>query len=173
MFKGIALESFTALCLGFEYGWVKGFDVLKWIDIPPVWLIGALVITRVLAELMPGQDLGWARALGAGLVGLGIAAMLAGLFELWRRRTTFVPRQVPTGFARGGIYRLTRNPIYLGDALVLAGAALWWNALPALLLVPIFMKFVTQRYIRGEEEVLLKMFGDEAEIWFGKVRRWL
>ncbi len=167
------MESFAALCLGFCHGWVKGFDVLKWIDIPPVWLVGALALARASAEVLPAQDLGWGRWLGAGLVALGLAAMLAGLVELFRRRTTFVPRQVPTGFAKGGIYRLTRNPIYLGDALVLAGGALWWNTLPALLLVPIFMIFVTQRYIRGEEEALRRVFGAEAEIWFGQVRRWL
>lgn len=149
--------------------------LLKWFDIPPVWLGIALGICWGFDWLFPGLGvgLGWMRWLGAGLVWLGLLAMAAGLFELMRHRTTFVPRRMPTGFAQSGIYRITRNPIYLGDALVLAGAVLWWDVWPALLLIPAFVMFITHRFISGEEAGLRAAFGDEFDIWAGQVRRWL
>lgn len=149
--------------------------MLKWIDIPPVWLLGALALAWGLDRLAPGLGFGWrwTRFLGDGLVGLGLAAMAAGVLELLRRRTSFIPRRVPAAFARGGIYRITRNPIYLGDALVLTGAILHLDVLPALVLVPAFAWLITRRFILGEEAGLRARFGDEAEAWFGQVRRWL
>jgi protein-S-isoprenylcysteine O-methyltransferase Ste14 len=153
----------------------EGFRLLKWIDIPPTWLLGALLLAWGLDRLVPGLgfDLGWMRMLGDGLVLMGLAVMGVGLFELLSHRTTFIPRRKPMAFARGGIYRITRNPIYLGDALVLAGAILHWDVLPALGLVPAFMALITWRFIRGEEAGLRAAFGPDAELWFGQVRRWL
>lgn len=72
-----------------------------------------------------------------------------------------------------GYLRITRNPIYLGDALVLAGAILHWDVLPALVLVPLFGGFIQRRFIRWEETRLIESFGDEARAWMGQVRRWL
>ncbi|MEJ2028442.1 MAG: methyltransferase [Maritimibacter sp.] len=148
---------------------------LKWVDIPPVWLAVCLGFTWGLSELAPGLavHLAATRILGVAAVVMGCLAMLAGLVELLRQRTTFVPRQNPTGFARGGIYQLTRNPIYLGDALVLTGAVLWWDVWPALILVPGFMLFITRRFIFDEENRLRGSFGPDVEVWFGEVRRWL
>lgn len=149
--------------------------MLKWIDIPPSWLLGALGLTWGLDQLVPwfATGWGWITYLGNLLVGLGLVSMALGAWELVRHHTTFIPRRVPTNFVRQGIYRITRNPIYLGDALVLAGAALHWDILPALLLVPAFTGLISRRFIRGEEAGLIARFGDEVEAWFGRVRRWL
>lgn len=60
-------------------------------------------------------------------------------WEFLRARTSVIPRQMPSAFLKRGIYRLTRNPIYLGDAMVLAGGLiLRWDVLAALPLVPAF-----------------------------------
>lgn len=149
--------------------------MLKWFDIPPSWLLGALGLTWGLDRFAPWLATGWGWLTLAGnvLVGLGLVTMALGAWELVRHHTTFIPRRVPTNFVRQGIYRLSRNPIYLGDALVLAGAALHWDILPALLLVPAFTGLISRRFIRGEEAGLIARFGDEVEEWFGKVRRWL
>ena len=79
-----------------------------------------------------------------------------GAFELVRHHTTFIPRRMPSAFVRQGIFRLSRNPIYLGDALVLAGAILHWDVLPALVLVPAFWRLITRRFIVGEEAGLVE-----------------
>jgi len=149
--------------------------IVTWLDLPPVWLIGGLGVAFGLDRLVPGLGFGYPplRLLGDALIVAGLAAMALGLFELVRHRTTFIPRRKPNRLVRRGIFRFSRNPIYLGDVLVLAGAILHWDVLPALLLVPAFMALVTSRFIRGEEEGLIAAFGKAAEAWFGKVRRWL
>ncbi len=149
--------------------------MLKWIDIPPAWLAAGIAATWGIDRLFPGlaTGLAWVEWLGAALALTGVAAMALGAFELVRHHTTFIPRRLPTAFVRQGIYRISRNPIYLGDALVLAGAALWWDVLPALLLVPGFVALINRRFILGEEAGLVARFGAEAEAWFAKVRRWI
>ncbi len=149
--------------------------MLKWIDIPPSWLVAALALTWGLDRLFPSLATGiaWLEWLGNALVLAGLVTMALGAWELVRHHTTFIPRRVPTNFVRHGIYRLSRNPIYLGDALVLAGAALSWDVWPALALVPAFGWFITRRFILGEEDGLVARFGDEARAWFGSVRRWI
>ncbi|MBV7409415.1 isoprenylcysteine carboxylmethyltransferase family protein [Maritimibacter sp. DP1N21-5] len=148
---------------------------MREIDIPPLWLVICLGLAFALdrAAITPGFGMPSLRWLGAGLVVIGLLAMLAAVIELLRRRTTFVPRRAPTAFAVRGIYRLSRNPIYLGDALVLTGAILWWDVPVGLVLVPVFMWFITRRYIRQEEAGLIAAFGDEARRYFEDVRRWL
>lgn len=150
-------------------------SLVKWIDLPPVWLIGALGLALGLDRLAPGLGLGSAPLswLGVVLIGAGGVAMGLGAFELVRHRTTFIPRRKPSHFVRQGIFRISRNPIYLGDALVLTGAILVLDVLPALVLVPAFMALITRRFILGEEAGLVEAFGRSAEAWFSKVRRWL
>lgn len=148
--------------------------MIKWLDLPPVWLVSALGITWGLDRFVPwlATGIGWIERAGQALVMLGLVSMALGAWELVRHHTTFIPRRAPTNFVRQGIYRISRNPIYLGDALVLSGAALAWDVLPALLIVPAFVGLITRRFIRGEEAGLRARFGDEVEAWFGRVRRW-
>ena len=150
-------------------------SLLKWIDLPPVWLIGALGLAFGLDRWLPGLGFGLdpMRWLGDALIAAGLGAMGLGAFELVRHHTTFIPRRKPSYFVRQGIFRLTRNPIYLGDVFVLAGAILHWDVLPALVIVPAFMWLITRRFIEGEEAGLVEAFGRSAEAWFSKVRRWL
>jgi protein-S-isoprenylcysteine O-methyltransferase Ste14 len=149
--------------------------LLRLVDLPPLWLIAMVAVAFGLDRVAPGLGFGleWMRWLGNGLVWAGIGVMGLAVWEFLRARTTIVPRQRPTAFLQSGIYRLTRNPIYLGDALVLGGLILRWDVLPALILVPIFTRIITNRFILGEEEGLTELFGDEFKNWSATVRRWL
>ncbi|NDW52020.1 isoprenylcysteine carboxylmethyltransferase family protein [Aliiroseovarius sp. PrR006] len=149
--------------------------LLRLVDLPPIWLIAMAAAAFGLDRMVPGLGFGleWTRWLGNGLVGLGIGVMGLAMWEFLRARTTIIPRQTPTAFLQSGIYRLTRNPIYLGDALVLGGLVLRWDVLPALILVPIFTRIITTRFIIGEEAGLTALFGDEFKNWAATVRRWL
>lgn len=149
--------------------------ILKPLDIPPVWLLvmlgltyGIKVIAPQMAFYLPGQGL-----VGGGLIVLGVGAMCAAVAEFVRHRTTVVPRGVPTAFLHRGIYRLSRNPIYLGDALILSGAILWWGGWLALPLVPLFIVLITRRFILGEEHGLRQIFGAAFEDWAQRTRRWI
>ena len=149
--------------------------MLREIDIPPLWLAIFIAIAWALDRYVPGLAMGWGWTgpVGIALVVLGLAIMGLALIEFLRNNTTFVPRRVPTAFLQNGIYKYSRNPIYLGDALVLAGLALKWDVLVALVLVPLFMVLIAKRYIEGEEAGLRAKFGDEFTDWSQKVRRWL
>lgn len=144
------------------------------LDIPPLWLALFVVLAWALGRLIGWHPFGAPGAwLGAALAGLGLVLMAAALVRMRRARTTFIPRRDPTALVTGGVFGLSRNPIYLGDALVLAGAALWCDAPVALLLVPVFMAMITRRYIQPEEARLEARFGPAYRDWVRRVRRWL
>lgn len=149
--------------------------MLRAIDLPPVWLVLFIAAAYLLDRLLPGFGFGWVwlMRLGDVVFLLGLLAMGLAVWEFLRARTTFIPRRVPTAFLQGGIYRISRNPIYLGDALLLLGLILRWDVLLALPLVPLFASLITRRYILGEEAGLEAKFGAEFSEWRAKVRRWV
>ncbi|MGH1577604.1 methyltransferase family protein [Planktotalea sp.] len=150
--------------------------MLKWIDIPPVWLLGfALLAYWQSAALSYGLSFGgaWADFVGGLLVGGGIILMLLAVYEMRRMRTTVIPRQEADQLVVSGIFKRTRNPIYVGDALVLMGLILRWDAVLALPLVPIFVWIIEKRFILGEENALRRKFRASFARYCQDVRRWV
>ena len=72
-----------------------------------------------------------------------------------------------------GIYRISRNPMYLGFAFILAGWGVWLSSVWAMLGVIGFIGYLTLFQIMPEERALTKLFGDEFTIYKARVRRWL
>jgi protein-S-isoprenylcysteine O-methyltransferase Ste14 len=149
---------------------------MKWINIPPVWLALAIFVTWWISKLQPAAiTVGGAffDLLGGLLVGGGLVLMLLAVAEMRKRRTTVVPHMEASHLVTTGIFARSRNPIYLGDALVLAGLALRWDTPLALLLVPLFMGTITQRFILPEEDRLRVKFRADFARYCQKTRRWL
>lgn len=146
---------------------------LRLIDLPPVWLAGFAAAAWGLGRLWPMPEVPALELAGRGLIGAGIALMAAAVVQMVAMKTTFIPRQDPSALVTGGVFRLSRNPIYLADAMVLAGLALHWGAWPALLLVPAFVAVITQRFIRGEEARLEAAFGPDYAAFRARTRRWI
>ena len=146
---------------------------LKLIDTPPVWLAVFVAAAYAQSRLIPlvpaGTSLRWA---GAILILAALILFAAASAEFRRRRTTIIPHLDPTTLIDGGVYRLTRNPIYLADAMILAGFALRWDAV-SLILVPVFVWLITRRFILGEEARLRATFGQQFDAYAARVRRWL
>ena len=148
--------------------------MLRDIDTPPLWLALALVAGWALGRVWPGPGLGWP---GLGWPGLlvvvaGLVLMSLALLTMGRARTTFIPRRDPTALVTGGVFGLSRNPIYLADAMILTGALLYWGAWAGLPLVPLFMVLITRRFIRDEEARLHAGFAAAYEAWAARVPRW-
>lgn len=143
---------------------------LKAIDYPPVWLAAFLGVSWVVGRLVPMASM---PVTGLGLAGLGAALMLTALAQMVWARTTFVPRKSPAKLVTRGVFAQTRNPIYVGDALILAGLSLYWHAILALPLVAIFVMTINRRFIKGEETVLRQAFGAEFADYCARTRRWL
>lgn len=112
------------------------------------------------------------RLIGPVLVGTGLALMGAAILQMARHRTTVIPRRDPSALVTAGVFSLSRNPIYLGDALILLGAILWLDAGLALPLVASFVWLIQTRFIRDEEARLTLAFGPEFDLWAARTRRW-
>ncbi|WCR07568.1 methyltransferase family protein [Paracoccus fistulariae] len=90
-----------------------------------------------------------------------------------RARTSISPYGQPTALITGGPFRLSRNPIYLADAMVLAGLCLAAQAPYALILLPLFIRLITTRFIRREEARLAETFPQDFAAYRRRTRRWL
>jgi len=109
------------------------------------------------------------------LVPLAISLVVAvvGRVQFARAGTTVRPFAEPTYLMTTGVFRVSRNPLYLSLAFALVGFAIVAGTLGAFLIVPLFMWAITIRVIIPEERILLDAFGDEYVGYRSRVRRWL
>lgn len=143
-------------------------------DWPPVWLAAALLLVWGFDWLLPWGMFGaLGRGIGAALVFLGLGLMLLAAAQMYRAQTTVIPRRKAQRLVTSGVFRLSRNPIYLGDALVLAGVILAWDVPVALPLLLGFILVIQHRFILAEEAALRAAFATDYAAWAAKTRRWL
>ena len=148
----------------------------RWVDLPPVWLAGALALAWMQAQhLSLGLTFGgaWADFAGGLLLGGGLILMALAVIEMRRQRTTIIPHMEADRLVTSGIFKRTRNPIYLGDALVLLGLILSWDAVLSLPLLPIFVWIIERRFIIPEENRLRRKFRADFARYERATRRWL
>jgi protein-S-isoprenylcysteine O-methyltransferase Ste14 len=101
--------------------------------------------------------------------------MLAGVIEFRRAKTTVNPLtpEASSMVVRSGIYRYSRNPMYLGMLLGLGGLATLLANPFNLMLLPLFVLFLNQFQIIPEENALIDKFGQDFRDYQAQVRRWL
>lgn len=143
--------------------------------LPPFWMALCLVLGWTLDRYLPlwSPDLIWVGLLGRCLVATGLAMIAWPMVQFLLARTGLVPFSEATSLVTTGLFRITRNPMYLGMALLLIGAALGFGSLGALLPVPLFVLVIQRRFILGEERFLEAAFGDEYRAYRQTVRRWI
>ena len=143
---------------------------------PPILYAVTLAAAYVLELLLPlpsGWMPLWLRALGAAAALVGIVFALSALFGFFRARTSVRPSARAQTLVASGIYRVTRNPMYLAGVLFYAGLGLAWPALWLLLLTPAMAVALDRLAIRREERHLEARFGDAFRAYCARVRRWL
>lgn len=144
------------------------------VELPPMWLALFAALAWGQAQLWPISVLGRAGDLaGTALVGAGLAVSGWAALHFVLERTSLIPRETPNRLVTTGLYRISRNPIYLADAAILLGLILIWDALPGLVLVPLFIKVIEWRFIRGEEAAIRARFGEDYDAYCARVRRWI
>jgi len=114
-------------------------------------------------------------AVAVALAALGTTFSVSGALAFRRAKTTKNPMkpQAASSLVTAGVYKITRNPMYLGLALLLLGwAAFLWSAW-ALLGPVIFVGYISRFQIAPEERVLASLFGSEYSAYKANVRRWL
>lgn len=114
-------------------------------------------------------------AIAAAIALLGAVFSVAGVAAFRRARTTLNPMkpEAASSLVTNGIYRFTRNPMYVGLLLVLVGWAAFLCA-PWVLVGPaVFVLYMNRFQIAPEERALLSVFGEAYSAYQAKVRRWL
>ena len=105
----------------------------------------------------------------------GLVFSAAGVLSFRRARTTINPTkpEAASSLVSSGIYRVTRNPMYVGLSLVLVAWAVFLSSAWALLGPVAFMLYIGRFQIEPEERALSSLFGSEYAAYQAKVRRWL
>jgi protein-S-isoprenylcysteine O-methyltransferase Ste14 len=112
-------------------------------------------------------------AVATASVGLGIG--VAGMVSFVRARTTMNPTKpsATSSLVTGGIFRFTRNPMYLSLVLYLLAWAVYLSSWLGFLFLPVFVLYINQFQIKPEERALSSLFGAEYASYKATVRRWL
>lgn len=153
---------------------------MQWLELrlPPLALViilaGAMwllvAVNPALAIALPAA---FAVATVCALAGTAVA--LLGVYAFKLARTTVDPRSPDKSetLVIAGIYRLSRNPMYLGFLLILLGFACYLQHMLPFLLLPLFMLYINRFQIRPEERYMQQKFAADFNAYCAKVPRWL
>jgi protein-S-isoprenylcysteine O-methyltransferase Ste14 len=146
---------------------------------PPLILLAAIIIAAGLEYLAPLSLLpapgwrNWLSWVGALLILAGIISAVSGVREFRRQGTNVDPRQPALTLVTTGPYRFTRNPMYLGMALLLAGIVLGFSLDWGILVWIAFILVINYGVIFREERYLTAQFGAPYTEFLVGTRRWI
>jgi len=143
--------------------------------IPPVYFLAALLLMLLLANLLPLVHLVYVplRICGGVIILAGLILTATGAWTFKRADTPVRPFEQATTLVTAGVYRYTRNPMYLGLLIMLIGAWIALGKLSPLLIIPVFFFVIREGFVLPEEEFLEKIFGDQYRNYRSRVRRWV
>lgn len=142
---------------------------------PPIVAIFYIIIALLLGRFVPALA-GMSQTMkniGLGFTFIGFLFGVGAYLEFRKARTTLDPHGSVKALVKNGIYRFTRNPIYLGFAFMVIGFPLAYGSLWGAVAAPFFMTTLARLVIEKEEAYLEKKFKDEYTGYKSRVRRWL
>ena len=144
---------------------------------PPLVLIVAVMLTYAAGSWFPGLTFRFPGqvVLAVIMFFLGLVPDLLALLTFVRRKTTVNPMKPgdASTLVTDGIYRISRNPMYLGLLFLLVAASLFFSSYLSLLIIPVFVWYLNEFQIKPEERALAKKFGQPYLDYCARVRRWL
>jgi len=143
-------------------------EALQWLLLALVSMV-ALHVFVPIARVVP-RELFWA---GTAVAMAGLLLSNGAAIRLRRAGTPLESDLTPTVLLTDGLFAWSRNPVYLGMLMLLAGQATMLGTAGALLPWPAFCLWLHWRFIGAEERVLLATFGDAYSQYRRRVRRWL
>lgn len=148
------------------------------LKVPPLAIgLGFAVAIVALARFVPEANVPFPghRIVAVAGLALGGVVGVTGIVQFRRAGTTIHPLRPHEArvLVISGIYRISRNPMYLGIALCLAGIAAWDSTIPGYALVPLFCFAMSALQIGPEERALREAFGERFEGYAARVRRWI
>ncbi|PSW66771.1 isoprenylcysteine carboxylmethyltransferase family protein [Photobacterium leiognathi subsp. mandapamensis] len=143
---------------------------------PPILLLLSILGMYLLSRFYPVMtfDFDGKSLLISMLCFIGVIPGFTAIIAFAKANTTIDPRypKKTSRLVTTGIYRFTRNPMYLGLVLFLFAAAFYFSALSCFVVVPVFIWVMNNFQIEPEEAVLLAMFGEDYQHYCQTVRRW-
>jgi protein-S-isoprenylcysteine O-methyltransferase Ste14 len=148
---------------------------MRMLLLPPRLVLMLLVAMGVLHMLLPGPTLLLFpyTLLGAAVAALGFVVALSGARLFARVRTNLRTWNEPGVLVTDGLFRWSRNPMYLGFVLLLLGTAILLGTTTPFIAPALFAIVADRWYIAFEERALQAKFGAEYEAYMGRTRRWL
>lgn len=148
------------------------------LKVPPLALWLVVVVAMWLASSqVPSLAFAWRwrHSLAAVIAGAGILFAVAGVLAFHRAKTTVNPTNpgATSALVASGVYRFSRNPMYVGMLLALIGWAVFLSHTLAFFFIPVFVAYMNRFQISAEEHALCAKFGNQYAAYKRSVRRWL
>lgn len=142
---------------------------------PPVVAFVCVTIGYFLGRILPFpfEPPLFLRYVGLALTCIGVLLGFVAFVAFRKAQTTLDPHGSTTHLVTYGIYRLSRNPIYLGFLLIVIGLPLYLGSFWGIVVAPVFIYLMNQLVIQHEESYLERKFGDVYTQYVSQVRRWL
>ena len=142
---------------------------------PPLIVLGALFLGVGTDRLigLPQIEMAALRPAGVVIGLLGFAILGSGLIGFFRAGNDPEPWKRDTQLVTSGLYRFSRNPMYLGMVMVQLGVALFQQSIGALVSVPLAILLIDRFVIAREEPHLRATFGDAYTAYCDRMRRWI
>lgn len=155
----------------------SGETKMKLLIPPPVYALMIGLLMWFLNRSFPVAhfiDGPWNR-IGLAIILIAASSDVWSILLFFKKDTTANPMKPEntTGLVTKGMYKITRNPMYVGLLTMLTGYAIWLGSVTPFLVLPLFYVLITEMQIKPEEEILEEKFGQEYLDYKNSVRRWL
>ena len=142
---------------------------------PPAYLLMFIIAQTALHYLLPlGRVIQHPYTKIGLLLTAGSLLMVFYLrYIFYHRDTTIKPFAKSDQLITNGIYRISRNPIYIGMVVFLVGTAILFGSATPWIVIPFYPWLINRKFILIEEEMLEKEFGEEYRKYKSRVRRWI
>jgi protein-S-isoprenylcysteine O-methyltransferase Ste14 len=142
---------------------------------PPTYMLIAMIAMIVLNFLFPLAIVIRSPWNLPGIIPIVLGVYISVVAEKSFRdaRTTVTPFAESSILVTNGMYRISRNPMYLGFILILIGIAIMMRSLTPFAIIPVFLVVIEKRFVTTEERMLAEKFGRQYTDYKRKTRRWL
>jgi protein-S-isoprenylcysteine O-methyltransferase Ste14 len=143
--------------------------------LPPTYLLVSIVTMVALHFLLPVTTiipLLW-NILGIIPLALGVVINIIADNALHKVKTTVKPFEEPSVLVTDGVFRISRNPMYLGFAFILMGVAVLMGSITPYVVIPLFVVLMDRIFVQAEEQTLAEKFGAAWLEYTEKTRRWM
>ena len=141
---------------------------------PPIVTLLSIVVIYFFEDIIQYShyDL---RAIGVIFLIFGLVIIFLAVLKFIKTKTTVDPTrpEKTSNLVISGVYKLTRNPMYLGMLFLIMAYAIYNNSIFGCIVIPIFIFYINKFQIEPEEIEMRKKFGESFENYCKKVNRWL